>query len=388
MRTLVVNALRMSEQRTGQGRHIEFVARKWSRMKIPFDRVVLMAPGELRLDDVGSVTPIELDSFGGSLPRIVWEQVALPRRARGAAMLFCASYTGPLFYPGNLVLANHGIYEALPGEFSRLARFRSTPVQKHSARRASRVIANSLATKNDLVRFFKVPEDEIDVIYPAAHDRYFERHDPAAIEAEAARALGTRAPYIIFVGKLAKRRHVPNLIEAFARVRRQQNLPHHLLLVGPNTSTVPVQALASAHGVSNEVHYHPYMELDPLARLYAGADIYALPTIYEGISQTMFEAMASGTAVLTVEHPTLCEGGGDAVLAMPSPSVDDLSAGLTLLLTNADLRRSYAERGRERAKRFTWDHVAEQTVNILDHYAAASDQAAGALQAAAASARG
>ena len=87
------------------------------------------------------------------------------------------------------------------------------------------------------------------------------------------------------------------------------------------------------------------MDHERLAKLYAGADVFALPTIYEGISRTIYEAMASGTAVLTVDHPALSEGGGDAVLAVPTPSVQDLAQGLGALLTDQALRRRFEVRG-------------------------------------------
>ena len=111
-----------------------------------------------------------------------------------------------------------------------------------------------------------------------------------------------------------------------------------------------------------------------MARLYGGADVYALPTIYEGISYTMFEAMASGAAVLTVKHPTLEEGAGDAALAMPTPSVEDLVEGLSTFLLDGAVRRKYAEQGRERAKRFSWEMVARETMRILDRVADKEDR--------------
>lgn len=88
----------------------------------------------------------------------------------------------------------------------------------------------------------------------------------------------------------------------------------------------------------------------------------------------MFEAMASGTAVLTVKHPTLEEGAGDAALAMPTPSVEDLAAGLSTLLLDEGLRRRYAKQGRERAKRFSWETVAQETMRILDCVADKEDR--------------
>ena len=251
MRTLVVNAFRMAQQRTGIGRYIEFVAQQWSRMKIPFDRVVLMSPKNIEMSGFDRVTSVEVKVFGGQYPAAIWEQVCFHRAAKGAAILFCPSYICPLLHRGRMVLANHGFYEALPGEFSWFTRLRATTLQRYSAKCAERVIANSLATKADLVRFFGIPPEKIDTIYPAAHDYYFQRHDPAAIKEEVIRALGKEVPYVIFVGKLAKRRHVPNLIEAFAIVRRQHNLPHALLIVGPNTTNVPIAEIAQQHGVGD-----------------------------------------------------------------------------------------------------------------------------------------
>lgn len=376
MRTLVINGLRLVGNRTAMGRYIEYLAAHWRRMDIPFDRVVLMSPKEISLEhpDPCGRTEIVLRSFGGRSPLWVWEQYLLPRAARGAAILFCPSYTCPLFYRDRVVVANHGIYDRLTDEFSWWSRLRTTPLFRLSARRADRVIANSETTKADLIRYFNIQDFQIDVIYPAASDVFFDSNDNESIAQEVIRALGRKLPYILFVGKLSKRRNVPNLIEAFSRTRRSENLPHHLLIIGPNTASIPVSELTARHGVSKFVTYLPYLEQAQLARLYAGADLFVLPTIYEGISWTMLEAMASGTAVLTVDHPTLREGAGDAVFSMPTPSVDDLVKGLTCLLTDRSLRATYEQKGRERAKRFSWETVARQTMQILDREAAASDR--------------
>ena len=377
MRTLILNALRMVGRRTAIGRHIEFLAQQWSRSEVPFDRVVFVSPRPVEISDLGTRTAIHFVSVGERLPNLLWEQVMLPRLAGKAAVLYCPSYTCPLLYRGRVVVANHGIYEALPGEFSWLSRLRATPMNLLSARRADHVIANSLSTQADLQRYFGIAEDRISVIYPAAHELCFQPYSDAEITAEVAQIFGQRVPYVIFVGKMAKRRHVPELIEAFSRVRREHDLPHRLLIIGPNTSGIPLDDLIEAAGGPAVVQHRPHMEMAPLAKLYAGADVYALPTTYEGISQTMFEAMASGTAVLTVEHPTLAEGGGDAVLALPTPSVDDLARGLERLLLDEEQRRSYSEKGRARAAKFSWAHTAAQTLAILDRVAPAQDRSGG-----------
>ncbi|MBI3529588.1 MAG: glycosyltransferase family 4 protein [Betaproteobacteria bacterium] len=372
MRTLVVNALRLSAKRTAIGRHLEYLAQQWSMGPQPFDRIIFLSPAALQVDGLGSTTTIELRTLPTRLPYLLWEQWKLPRAASGAALLF-SEYTCPLWYRGHVVVANHGIYEAIPESFSRWQRMRFTGVARTSARRADRVIANSLSTRADLVRFFGVPDAKIDVVYPGPADLFFEPHSEESLTDAARRIFGGRVPFVIFVGKLATRRHVPNLIEAFARVRAEQHFPHHLLIVGPNVNLLPLEEIASHHGVGLVMRYLPHLDQDVLAKLYAAADVFALPSNYEGISWTMFEAMASGTAVLAVDHPALAEGGADAVLSMPTPSVDDLVKGLTLLLTDTALRHAYEEKGRARAKRFSLAESARRTMEILDQTAPGSD---------------
>jgi glycosyltransferase involved in cell wall biosynthesis len=374
MRTLVVDALRLVGPRTGQGRHIEYLAQEWSRVEVPFDRVVLATPRSVELTGLGGTSEIVIETFGQRLPLAIWEQAALSLRARRAAVLFGPTYILPLAHRAPTVVAIHGIYERLADEFPRLQRLRATPLHRLSARRATRVIANSQQSKTDVVEFFGVRPEKIDVVYPAAHEVFFEPHDAADVNAEIERTFGEQTPYFIFVGKLSKRRHIPNLIEAFSRVRRELGLPHRLLIVGPNSRGYDINALAAASDANGYVVYRPHVEHRPLAFLYAGADAFILPTTYEGISQTMFEAMASGTPVLTVLHPPLEEGGADSVLAVPSPSVRDIGQGLKTLLDDDVLRRELSARGRARAAEFSWSNTAQETMAILDRVAAPFDR--------------
>ena len=202
---------------------------------------------------------------------------------------------------------------------------------------------------------------------------FFDEKTPDAISTEVRRVLGGDEPYFIFVGKLSRRRHIPELVEAFARLRSHTSPTHRLLIVGPNTSGTDVNALARANGVAESVIYRPHLDQDSLALLYAGADAFVLPTTYEGISYTMFEAMASGTAVLTVDHPTLAEGAGDTALAVESPSTADLYEGMRQIATDEVLRRELGQRGRARAATFSWTRNARESAAILDRVALRSD---------------
>lgn len=373
-RTLTVNGWRLRGAATAMGRYIQVLAQQWSRMETPFSRVRILSPTPAEVGPLGDATPVDVEVVGEGWPGLAWEQGVLPAAARGSAVLYCPAYTGPVLYPGRMVVSNHGIYNGVSGEFSWWQRLRSTPVNRLSARRADHTIANSEATRQDLIDHLGAPSGSLSVIYPAAHETFFQERTPKEVDPVVEAIWPDRPPYVLFVGKLARRRHVPELIEAFARVKTEEGLPHRLLVVGPNTSELPMDELVAEAGGEDVVVYVPHAETETLAALYAGADLYALPTTYEGISWTMFEAMASGAPVLTVEHPQLSEGGGDAVLAVSTPSVDDLADGLRQMLLDPDLRARYAEAGRRRAARFSWGHHARRALEILDAVARPTDR--------------
>jgi len=341
-------------------------------MPVPFDKVVFMSPGELRAENLGTITPIEMRSFGGNLPRLLWEQGALPHAARNAAVLF-SEYTCPLLFRGAVVVANHGIYQKIPGAFSLRQRLRTAPLFCLSARRANRVIANSSSTRADLIRYFHISEPKIDVIHPAPAELFFEQHTEQSITAKVVALFGARLPYILFVGNLSRRRNVPHLMEAFAIVRRRESLPHHLLVIGPNVNHLPLERLAQQHGITPFFTYLAHMEQPVLAKIYAGADLFVLPSVYEGISWTILEAMASGTAVLAIDHPALVESAGNAVMTMPTPGVDDLVRGMTALLTDTELKEQYRSKGRALAQTFSLAESARSTLEVLHRTARDSD---------------
>jgi glycosyltransferase involved in cell wall biosynthesis len=368
-RVLAVDGLRLAGARTAIGRHLEYLSRWWSANDIPFDRVVVYTNRPVEVSGLGTRTPVEFRVVAPRLPNVLWQQVALPLAARRAAVLFC-EYTCPVVAPAPpIVVANHGIYEALPQTFSRLQRFRATSVNRPSVHRARRVIANSTNTRDDVVRFFGVDPDRVDIVLPAPAPVFSQPHARDAIDAERVAVLGADVPYVLFVGKFSARRHVAELVDAFAQARTALGSSHRLLLVGPYVTNVEPLALAATLGIAGEVVHLPHLEQDRLALLYAGADLFVLPSEYEGLSWTMLEAMAAGAPVLTVEHPTVDEAADDTVATIEQPATAAIRDAMVDLLGDESRRRALAAAARARAQRFTPEHVASATTEILDRVA-------------------
>lgn len=303
------------------------------------------------------------------MPGIVWQTRKLGAAARSMDLLF-TQYTLPLRYRGRSVVNNLGIYEGELAFRGLRARGRSWHIG-HSARAAELVIANSHSTKRDIIRFFGVPEEKIAVVWPGVADSFHPLRDGDEDESRAVaqRFLGARSTYFLFVGKLSARRNVLSLLEAF-RIAQARHPDLGLLVVGPNTDGLPLEASIAELGLGSSVHHVDYLDHRVLAPLYRGARAFVLPTEHEGFSFTIPEALASGCPVITVKHSALAEAGlEDATLAVASPDADVLADALVRVVEDDQLRGDLRDRGLRAAQGLSWDETARRTMRILENVA-------------------
>ena len=161
-------------------------------------------------------------------------------------------------------------------------------------------------------------------------------------------------PSILFVGEMSSRKRGSFLLSVF-RERVRLALPNvELWLVCPEMTE------------GDGIRWFGSVDPGELARLFREAWVFCLPSSYEGFGRPYIEAMAAGTPVVATRNP-----GADEVLDNGAYGliVPDAELGETLcsLLSRADLRREYSERGSERAKAYSWEKVAEQYEDIYQH---------------------
>ena len=169
----------------------------------------------------------------------------------------------------------------------------------------------------------------------------------------------TDTPFYLFVGKFARRRNLPVLIEAFADARARTGMSHVLVLAGDSEAGEPLEDTPDFARVTG------YIPEQDLHVLYHQAEVFVYPSSYEGFGLPVLEAMAAGTPVLTARNSALVEVAGDAALLVDEPSRDLLADALTRLLTDAALREQLAERGRQHARLYPWSRTAAETMAVL-----------------------
>ena len=359
---LDVNGLRLVGRRFGVGRYIEYLLRHWQSLEPPFDRLQLFTPREL--DE-----PIELPSFVShridpARSNGYWEQAILARRHRAADLLFCPSYVAPLAARGKVVVTHLGSYEALPSAFPLRDRIKTRFLYQASARRADLVITVSESSKRDIVSFYGVSPEKVVVIPLGVDPGFRPLDDPERAASTRFASLGVDRPLVLFVGKLTRRRNIPQLVEAFARLKQTHGLSHALLLVGANTAGHDLRRLAAAADIEADVFHREFASHDELVDLYNASDLFVYPSSYEGFGIPVLEAMACGIPVVTLANSAFLEFADGAHLCRDA-SVGELSAGMGAVLGSQSLRLRLRERGLARSRDFLWGDIARRTMETL-----------------------
>ncbi len=244
-------------------------------------------------------------------------------------------------------------------------------VVPRSVARATHVLADSMATKNDLVEFFHTSAEKITVLYGGVDARFAPVRDAKRLAAVRARCNIGPGPFILALGTLQPRKNYLRLIQAFSRL---QPLAPDLQLVivgGRGWLYDSIFAQVQHLGLEGCVTFPGFVDDEDLPALYSAAALFAFPSLYEGFGLPVLEAMACGTPVVTSNTSSLIEVGGDAAWLIEPTSVDAIAHAMHRILEDADLRQQLVQRGFQQARRFTWDKAASQLKEIYERIGAA-----------------
>jgi glycosyltransferase involved in cell wall biosynthesis len=226
---------------------------------------------------------------------------------------------------------------------------------------ATRLVAISQATREDIQLVFPELAPRTVVIPNGVHDLFYQPPPPDQLSALAAHGVDVNRPRILYVGGYAEHKNVRVLIEAAARV-----LPEHdaeLVLVG--AADVP-EALALVRGahLAGRVRTTSRISRGALRAWYGCATIFAFPSRYEGFGLPPAQALAAGVPVAAAQTAAVEEVLGSAALWAPADDVDAWAVNLRRLLEDVDLRERLRKDGRARAASYRWQAVAARYADV------------------------
>lgn len=250
----------------------------------------------------------------------------------------------------DLIAFDHEPHNAKATLIERLTLRKALKTAKH-------VFTVSDATKQELLKKFPdTDEKKVTTVYagPTVHERVNE-------------GTSKRTNVILSVGTLCPRKNQLQLIHAFNALPDEVKTSHILLLAG-GRGWDDGEIVQLAHNSQN-VEWRGYVDADELTGLYRTAKILALPSLKEGFGLPVLDAMTAGTPVLTSNRSSMAEVAGDAAVLVHPESVEEISEGLKIILTDAELRKRCIERGKAQAQRFTWKNTVTNMLDALAMHA-------------------
>jgi glycosyltransferase involved in cell wall biosynthesis len=226
------------------------------------------------------------------------------------------------------------------------------------------VLTISESSKKDIINYLKVEPEKVYVI-PLASRYYANYLSPEIIlELDKQIKYDFSKPYLLFVSTIEPRKNITAIISAFNYLKQKYKIEHQLILIGKKGwSYEPIFAAIENSPWSSEIHHLNYLSDELVALFYLRADVFVYPSHYEGFGLPVLEAMTLGTPVVTSNTSSIPEVAGDAAILIDPNDSMQLAEAILKVISDRQLRQELIKKGKERAKLFSWERTAKETLN-------------------------
>ncbi len=239
-------------------------------------------------------------------------------------------------------------------------------VVPRSVEAADHILADSAATKSDLIDLYRTRADKITVLYSGVDCRFSQVSDPMELETARSKHGLEQVSYLLSVGTVQPRKNYSRVIEALSEVRRMGHDLHYVIAGGGGWLEDEMRLTIEQTAMEDYVHLLGLVEDRDLPALYSGAKMLAMVSLYEGFGLPVLEAMACGTPVITSNVSSLPEVAGDAALLVDPYDTGAIREAILELDTDDVTSARLIEAGFLQAKRFSWIQAAGQLRSIYD----------------------
>jgi glycosyltransferase involved in cell wall biosynthesis len=304
----------------------------------------------------------------------LWKQLVLPLKAffKRCDIVFCTDNCVPLihlWYKTIPVFHDAFCFES-PEAYGKLWLWLYMKTAVPAAKRSPFVITPTAWSKKQINHFTRIPNEKLEVIYEGPKTLNDDDLNDNA-EPLLSRFSLSSQNYILHVGSMFKRKNIPSLINAFAKVKSTGYPELKLVLAGPTPANhfdsdfkLILNAIET-HKLKNAVILTGYLTDNELGYIYQNALMYVFPSINEGFGIPILEAFKNDLPVLVANNTCLPEVGGEAVLQFDPFNTDEIAKKIKTVLDDVDLRKNIISKGRERLKLFSWKNTAMQLVEVF-----------------------
>lgn len=225
------------------------------------------------------------------------------------------------------------------------------------------ILTISESSKRDIVEYLQVSPEKV-YVTPLA-SRYYPNYLSIDVieKLEKQSVYDFSKPYLLFVSTIEPRKNILNIISAFNWLKQNYKIEQQLVLIGKKGwSYEPIFAAIENSPWKNEIHHLNYLSDELVALFYSKADVFVYPSYYEGFGLPVLEAMTLGTPVVTSNTSSLPEVTGDAAILIDPQDPIQLAESILKIISDSQLRQDLINKGAERAKLFSWERTAKETL--------------------------
>lgn len=294
----------------------------------------------------------------------LWYQIGLPRRMKKDEINLYHDpvYPLPFHLPVPGVITVHDLSNYTNPGVHRFRSALSARLFPSHIRKARQIITDSFFSASELERLFPWAADKINVIHLGISDRFQRITHPSSLES-VRKLYGLPSRFLLFLGTLEPRKNIRRLLEAFTL--SCSSIPHSLVITGGlGWKYKKLLELISDHPNKDRILLTGFVEDMHLPALLSSAEFLVYPSILEGFGFPILEAMACGTPVITSNVSSMPEIAGDAAFLIDPLSIESIAEGISKIATDTDLRRELSNRGLRRARQFSWNRTAIETMEV------------------------
>ncbi|WP_373481210.1 glycosyltransferase family 4 protein [Geminocystis sp.] len=229
------------------------------------------------------------------------------------------------------------------------------------------VITFSENTKQDIMDYFGVKSDQIAVTSEASRYNINYLKDKNIEKIKSKVDYDFQQPFILFVSTIEPRKNIINLVKAFNLIKEKYTVNHHLILIGQKGwEYEKIFAEIENSNFREEIHYLGYLSDETVAVFYSLADAFVYPSLYEGFGLPILEAMTLGTPVITSNTSCLPEVAQNAAMYINPDDYESIATTIYEVISQPDLQKDLITRGKNRAKLYSWERVAQETLKAYE----------------------
>ncbi len=310
-------------------------------------------------------------------PHKLWTQIGLPlylfSHFPRADVFFSPSHYAPRWSPMPTVISIMDLsFIHFPSLFTKKDLYQLKSWTKYSATHAKKIFTISNTSRDDILKEYHKVASDVEVTYLGIKDKGSMEKNKEMAREDLKKKFGIKDKYVLFVGTLQPRKNIAGLIEAFASVKGKVPSVKELQLVIVGKKGWLYEEILQApkkFDIKERVLFLDFVTDEDLPSLYSNAEVFVLPSLYEGFGLPVLEAMKYGCPVITSNVSSLPEAGGEAALYIDPTNVKQMTGMIEKVLEDKSLREDMIKKGYEHVKKFSWEKTAKKTLEILEEVA-------------------